>query len=623
MLKTCYPLIKFYLIWIAVFFLERLIFIGYFYTKISPISLQELVFTFLFGLRMDTSMAAYICALPLLLFIVKWFIPSLKIPVKTLQVYSLVILAMCCLISAVNLDIYQEWGTKLPYRAIAAFLDYPYQAFISSYSSPFLGPIFLLFIVFLIGRYLLNRVIKQPVQFQRTKWYEKTIVSIFLIGLLFLFMRSGWQTTPLNPSMAYFSTRPILNHAAVNTEWNLLSDFLHGEGSTKNPFRYMDEVSAQERILPYINNDSLSNPVNILNQSKPNVVLIVLESFTADLIESLGGEPGIAPGFEKLIQDGILFTNIYAASDRTDKGIVAVMSAFPSQATQSIIKNVNKLEHMPAIGQEFLANGYSTSFVHGGESEFYNFKSYMLSHDIQEVIDQYDFPLKDVQSKWGAYDHLTFQKQIEYLNESPQPFFSILLTLSNHEPFDLPGSPKYGSKSVANLFRSTAFYTDSAMYNYINKAKQTDWYKNTLFVIIADHGHRLPLEKWDSFHPNRYRIPFLLYGDVIKEEFRGKKIDKIGNQTDLVSTLLHQLNINSKAYYWSKDLLDPNTPPFAFFSYNNGFGVVTPEQSLTFDNVGKEIIYLKDRNVKDSVNQQLKTIGQAYMQEVYNQYIDY
>jgi len=572
---------------------------------------------------MDTSMAAYICALPLLLFIVKWFIPSLKIPVKTLQVYSLVILAMCCLISAVNLDIYQEWGTKLPYRAIAAFLDYPYQAFISSYSSPFLGPIFLLFIVFLIGRYLLNRVIKQPVQFQRTKWYEKTIVSIFLIGLLFLFMRSGWQTTPLNPSMAYFSTRPILNHAAVNTEWNLLSDFLHGEGSTKNPFRYMDEVSAQERILPYINNDSLSNPVNILNQSKPNVVLIVLESFTADLIESLGGEPGIAPGFEKLIQDGILFTNIYAASDRTDKGIVAVMSAFPSQATQSIIKNVNKLEHMPAIGQEFLANGYSTSFVHGGESEFYNFKSYMLSHDIQEVIDQYDFPLKDVQSKWGAYDHLTFQKQIEYLNESPQPFFSILLTLSNHEPFDLPGSPKYGSKSVANLFRSTAFYTDSAMYNYINKAKQTDWYKNTLFVIIADHGHRLPLEKWDSFHPNRYRIPFLLYGDVIKEEFRGKKIDKIGNQTDLVSTLLHQLNINSKAYYWSKDLLDPNTPPFAFFSYNNGFGVVTPEQSLTFDNVGKEIIYLKDRNVKDSVNQQLKTIGQAYMQEVYNQYIDY
>ncbi|TCK84775.1 LTA synthase family protein [Albibacterium bauzanense] len=623
MLKTIYPLVKFYLIWIAIFFLERLIFIGYFYAKIFPISLKEFILTFLFGLRMDASMAAYICALPLLLFIFKWLIPSLKISAKVLRVYSLFLLVTCCLLSAINLNIYQEWGTKLPYRAISTFLEYPYQAFISSYSSPFVLPALLMLIVFFAGRYLLNKAIKQPIQLHGTKWFVKIPVSILLIGILFLFIRSGWQTTPLNPSMAYFSTKPILNHAAVNTEWNLLSDFLHGKGSDKNPYNYMEESLAQEEILPYINKESLSNPVKILNQPKPNVVLIILESFTSDLIESLGGEPGIAPGFEKLIQDGVLFTNIYSASDRTDKGIIASMSAFPSQATQSIIKNVNKLEHLPGIGQEFLENGYSTSFVHGGESEFYNFKSYMLSHGVQKVIDQYDFPLKDVQSKWGAFDHLAFQKQIEYLNQSPQPFFSTILTLSNHEPFDLPGPPKYGSDSQANLFRSTAFYTDSALYNYINRAKQTDWYKNTLFVIIADHGHRLPLDKWDSFHPNRYRIPFLLYGDVIKEEFRGQKIDKIGNQTDLVSTLLHQLNISPKPYFWSKDLLDPNTPPFAFFSYDNGFGVITPEQSLTFDNVGKEVIYLKDKNVQDSVNQNLQTIGQAYLQEVYNQYLNY
>src|SRR5690606_4314013 len=149
---------------------------------------------------------------------------------------------------------------------------------------------------------------------------------------------------------------------------------------------------------------------------------------------------------------------------------------------------------------------------------------------IQEIVDQYDFPAKDVGSKWGAFDHLTFQKQIDFLNESPQPFFSTLLTLSNHEPFDLPSPPKFGSESTADLFRSTAFYTDSALYNYLNKAKKTHWYKNTLFIIVADHGHRLPLEKWDSFHPNRYRIPLLLYGDIIKPEYRGQKIDKIGNQ---------------------------------------------------------------------------------------------
>jgi len=623
MLKTGYLLVKFYLTWIAVFFLERLIFLGYFYAKIFPLTPKEFLLTFLFGIRMDASMAAYICALPLLFFIVKWLVPGIKIPARILYIYSLIILITCCLLSAINLNIHQEWGTKLPYRAISTFFEYPYQAMISTYSSPFVIPALLTLTIFFAGRYLLNKTIKQPQQPHDTKWYIKIPLSIFLLGITFLLIRSGWQTTPLNPSMAYFSTRPILNHAAVNTEWNLLSDYLHGKGSTENPYNYMEESTAQEEILPYINKESLSEPVKILTQSKPNIVLIILESFTSDLIESLGGEAGIAPGFEKLINGGVLFTNIYSASDRTDKGIIATMSAFPSQATQSIIKNVNKLEKLPAIGQEFLENGYHTSFVHGGESEFYNFKSYMLSHGIQKVIDQYDFPLKDVQSKWGAFDHLTFQKQIEYLNASPQPFFSTLLTLSNHEPFDLPGPPKYGSGSQAGLFRSTAFYTDSALYDYINKARQTDWYQNTLFVIIADHGHRLPLDKWDSFHPNRYRIPFLLYGNVIKEEFRGKKIDKIGNQTDLVSTLLHQLNISSKPYYWSKDLLDPDTPPFAFFSYDNGFGVVTPQQSLTFDNVGKNIIYLENPNAADSVNRKLQTIGQAYLQEVYRQYLDY
>lgn len=535
---------------------------------------------------------------------------------------------------AINLNIYQEWGTKLPYRVVSTFLDYPYEAFISSSSSPLLIPLSLSVVVVGAGWFLIHKVSQFKIDSTKVQWYFKIPISLLLFGILFLFIRNGWQTTPLNPSMAYFSTKPILNHAAVNTEWNLLSDFLHNAGSTKNPYQYMDNESAQKKILSYINSKADSTvtsssvaaspkTVEVLNQEKPNVVLIILESFTSDLVKNLGGEAGLAPNFEKLIKDGLLFTNIYAASDRTDKGIVAVMSGFPSQATKSIIKNVNKLEHMPAIGQNFLQSGYKTSFFHGGESEFYNFKSYMLSHSIQEVIDQHDFPAKDVRSKWGAFDHLTFQKQIDYLNKSQQPFFSTLLTLSNHEPFDLPGPPKFGSKSVANLFRSTAFYTDSALYDYINKAKKTDWYKNTLFVIIADHGHRLPLDKWDSFHPNRYRIPFLFYGDVIKEEFRGQKVNKIGSQVDLVSTLLHQLKMSSQNYYWSKDLLDPGSPSFGFFCWDNGFGVVTPKQSLTFDNVGKRVIYLKDQTVKDSVNQDLKAIGQAYLQEVYRQYLNY
>ena len=522
---------------------------------------------------------------------------------------------------AINLNIYQEWGAKLPYRAVSTLIDYPYEAYISASTSPFLLPFLLFLFIILTGWFLFKLVINKSEEKSEIPLYFKIPTSLLLIGILFFAIRSGLQTTPLNPSMAYFSTIPILNHASVNTEWNLLSDFLHNDKSNKNPYQYETDSIAQLEIAPYINISS--QPVSVLTTKKPNVVLIILESFTADLVAGLGGEKGVAPHFEKLIENGITFPNFYSSSDRTDKGMIAIMSGFPSQATKSIIKNVNKLEKLPAIGQEFLANGYKTSFFHGGESAFYNFKSYMLSHGIEEVIDQKNFPLKDVLSKWGAFDHLTFQKQIEYLNKSEQPFFSTLLTLSNHEPFELPGEPKFGSKSVADLFRSTAFYTDSALNVYLTEAAKTDWYKNTLFVIIADHGHRLPLEKWDSFHPNRYRIPFILYGDVIKKEFRGKKIDKIGGQTDLPSTLLRQLDMDNKAYHWSKDLLDPQTQSFAFFTWDDGFGIVKPEQSLTFDNVGKNIIFLDKPNLQDSTNQKIEKTGRSYLQEVYRQYLTY
>jgi phosphoglycerol transferase MdoB-like AlkP superfamily enzyme len=624
MSKTLFSLVSYYLLWIAIFFLERLVFIGHFYSKIFPISVKEFLSIFLYSLRMDASMAAYICVIPLLFYMISWFVPALKASVKLLKVYSLLILLLSALIMAVNLNIYQEWGTKLPYKAISTLIEYPYEAYISASSSPILGPFILFLIIVNIGWYILNRTLQYTIAVKQNKWlkwYSKVAVSIFLCGILFLLIRSGWQTTPLNPSMAYFSDKPILNHAAVNTEWNLLSDYLHSKGPSKNPYQYMEDTIAQERISHYLNPNSSSN--SILNKDNPNVVLIILESFTSDLIKSLGGETETAPNLERLIEDGLLFSNIYSTSDRTDKGIVAIMSGFPSQATQSIIKNVNKLENLPAITQDFRLNGYNTSFIYGGESEFYNFKSFMLSHGVQQVIDQHAFPIKDVMSKWGAFDHLTFQKSIDYFNKSPQPFFSTLLTLSNHEPFDLPNPPHFGSSSLANLFRSTAYYTDSALYDFINKATETDWYKNTLFVVIADHGHRLPLEKWDNHHPNRYRIPFLLYGDVLKEDFRGKTIDKIGSQTDLANTLLNLLNINSKNYFWSRDLLDNETSSFAFFTWDDGFGVVTPEQSLSFDNVGNKIIYLENIAVQDSLNQKLKNVGQAYLQETYRQYLNY
>src|SRR5690606_11206578 len=157
----------------------------------------------------------------------------------------------------------------------------------------------------------MKKLVSFRFEYQKTLWYKKALTCLLLAGILFLFIRSGWQTAALNPSMAYFSTKPLLNHAAVNTEWNLMSDLIHSKNEQENPYLYMDSLAAQTRIKPYINLSA--NTVDILTTKRPNIVLIVLESFTADLVQSLGGEKGIAPNMEKLIKEGILFNNIYAA----------------------------------------------------------------------------------------------------------------------------------------------------------------------------------------------------------------------------------------------------------------------------------------------------------------------
>lgn len=420
--------------------------------------------------------------------------------------------------------------------------------------------------------------------------------------------------------MAYFSTKTILNHAAVNTEWNLIHDIINNKYGNDNPYKYYSKAEA-EKIVAGLFVKPSEKPIQILKSDRPNIVLIILESFTAELIESLGGEKGVTPNMEKLIEEGVLFEQVYAAAGRTDKGLVATLSGFPSQAIRSIMKYNTKQEKLPGLARELRQNSYKTSFYYGGESEFFNMKSYILSHGFETLIDQHSFSRKDMNSKWGAFDDKVFSKNLNDLDYVQQPFFSAILSLTNHEPFELPVNPHFEGENVENKFRSTAFYTDSCLGAYLKDAKEKDWYKNTLFVILADHSHRLP-GNITEYDPKRYHIPLLFFGNMIKPEFKGTRINKIGNQTDLAATLLNQLNIDPIRYKWSKDLLNPGTREFGFFNWDNGFGFATKDQVLSFDNIGKNII-LRKNAPNPKIDSVLVNYGKAYMQEVFRQYLDY
>ena len=618
------PALRYFVYWLLFFFIDRILFVCYFMGKLKESSPAEAAKVFIYGLWMDVSMAAYVCVLPLLFYIVHLFKPLPPAAKKWLSVYTFILVSLFAFIAVVNLSVYEAWGSKISYKVLEYAIESPKEAIASSSSSPVVLSLFILAVFILAAVFLYKKIAGASARSSRLKPALAVAVILILLGAEITAIRGGWQLAPMNESMAYFSTRPFLNYAAVNTEWGFLDDIMKSklqDAGTRNPYPYYTKEKAAEIVSRLYLASSHPSP-SLLTTQHPDVVIIIVESFTADVIESLGGEKDIAPNMEQLIQKGVLFTNVFASGDRTDKGTVAVLSGFPSQAINSIIKSNSKQRQLPSIAQALAKEGYAASFYYGGESEFVNTKSYLLSHSYQTITDKNNFDKKDMNSKWGAYDEVVLNHQLADMNEAAQPFFSTILTLTNHEPFELPVAHHFGDNTVQNKFRSTAWYTDSCLGDYMQKASRQPWFKNTLFVLVADHGHLLPESQYEINDYHRFRIPLLFFGGAIKPEWQGKKIDKMGSQTDIAATLLGQLNLPAGEFAWSKDLLNDDARPFAFYDWSNGFGFAMPGQIISFDNVGKNITFRRN-SVPKATDDSLLEYGKAYMQMVYEQYLKY
>ncbi|EOR94298.1 putative sulfatase [Arcticibacter svalbardensis MN12-7] len=620
MFRNLTLLVRYFTFWILFFFLERLVFVLYNADKLKSTSFIEIVQVFVYGLWMDASMVGYICVIPLLLFVQIWVIRGFRLPFRILKIYSYFLIILFSIITVVNFNIYREWGTKINYRAFEFAFSSPTEAIASSVSSPVFLTLLIL-VLLIAGGVLLFRLLVKPGVEKQGNIFLKISVGLFIMGLNFLAIRGGWQLAPMNESMAYFSLNPLLNYASVNTEWSLIHDFMNARYSSKNVYSFFKPEEAKA-IVKTLYNKPEGNNTQVLRVTNPNIVVIIMESFTGNVVESLGGEKGIDPEMEKLIAGGLFFNEVYSSGSRTDKGVVSVLSAFPAQGKRSIMKENSKQVKLPALPASFAQNGYSTSFYYGGESRFFNMKSYLLSHNYQKIIDRNDFPNLDLSSKWGAYDGPVYTKMLAELTNQQAPFFSTFLTLTNHEPFDLPGRSHFPGDDTGNKFRSTAYYADSCLGAFIREAKKKSWYTNTLFIMVADHGHHLPKGDLEISDPQRYRIPLLFFGDVIKPEFRGVKINKVGNQTDIAATLLNQLGMDSNPYVWSKDLLHPKSPDFSFFNWDYGLGVINADQALSYETVGKSVIYKRNPGSKVG-NEKLLRDGKACMQEVYQEFIEY
>ncbi|MFD2785494.1 LTA synthase family protein [Hymenobacter rubripertinctus] len=610
---------RYFLFWLACFVAAKALFLLYYLTRTLALPAGTVPRIFGYGLRLDASATAYLCLLPFLLFVVG----SLAGPRFALERLLRVITAGAGVVVATftvaDLALYGPWGFRLDATPLQ-YLSTPAEALASA--GPGLGALLLgLWLGLLgLGWGLYNGIVgRLPTLLPGFGRGRAALAGLLYLALLVVPLRGGLQQIPVNQSDVYFASQPFANHAAVNVPWNVLNSLLLQNGPT-NHYQFLPDTAA-DHLTAALYAPAGPDTTRLLRPGlqKPNVLFIILESFTAKLVGHLGGEVGVTPTLDSLSRTGVSFRNVYAAGDRSQKGLVALLSGYPNQPATSIIKYPRKTERLPHLARVLGGQGYSTAYYHGGELAFANMKSYLVTAGYQHLTERADFARQDQNAKWGAHDHALLARMLRELPRQRQPFFVTAFTLSSHEPFDVPMRPRFPGADEASRFRNSVFYTDHVLGQFLQTARQQPWWPNTLVVLVADHGHPQPGDS-PNHAPAKFQIPLLLTGGALAPAAQGRQVLTYGSQTDVAATLLHQLNLPATNFPWSRDLLAPAPPAWpggaAFYCFTDGFGVATPAGTVTYDNVARRVI-----EQDSAVSRRQLRFGQAYEQVSFGDFL--
>lgn len=623
--------VKTYATFVVLFVLQKPLFL--FLEKGSATQPVDNIFTELpaviwHGLPLDLSMAGYLSVIPGFLSIaVVWLKRDLVKPIMNIYFIIASLFITCSFL--LNASLYPYWKYPLDSTPLFYFFTSPADAIASVSIWQVILSIVIL-IVLTVGVWFTLRMRGEKRQqysryaygygglgsgkrnrfddFDRHRG-RTSIILLLLTGLLFLPIRGGITVSTMNTGQAYYSQNAYLNHSAVNPLFSLLESITHQEDFASQ-YRFMKDKEA-DKIFATMTSTSDENTYPLLNEATfkkgtPDILIVIMESFASDIMPSMGSYKDVAVCLDSIAQQSILFTRFYANSFRTDRGMVSILSGYPAQPTTSIMRYPRKTSQLPSIARNLAKyKNYKTTYYYGGDADFCNMRSYLVSQGYQHIISDANFPIEDKLSKWGVPDHILAAKMMEDIKaqqNEKRPMLRILQTSSSHEPFEVPYH-RLKDKRL-NAFA----YTDSVMGAIVREYRKLPKWKNTLIVFVPDHvgGYKENLNDHDR---SRYQIPLILAGGAIS---RPMKVGIIGSQHDIAATLLGQLGVEHREFTFSKNMMSDATPKFAFFAVNDAFGIVSEENSLIYDNRAKRIVY--DKGEKGF---NLKR-GQAYLQKLYD-----
>ncbi|WP_373106293.1 LTA synthase family protein [Phocaeicola vulgatus] len=555
------------------------------------------------GASLDAATAGYLTAFPFLLVLISiWF---RKFPLKKiLYGYYILAAALISIIFVVDMALYTFWGFKLD-ASVFLYIDSPKEALASVSVGFILLRVLAILLLIALNSWVLLKITPSVLTATR-KRIAGTAGMLLLGGVLFIIIRGGVTESTSNIGQVYFSNEPFLNHSAVNPDFSLLSSMGKSQDFASE-FNFFDEekrAALFDGLYPTTDGDSI---IQVLNTKRPNILIILMEGFGGAFVEPLGGLPDVTPHFNRLSKEGVFFTNCYANSFRTDRGTVCTFSGYLGLPTASVMKIPAKSRTLPAIAEGLSKAGYKTDFLYGGDINFTNMKSYLLSTGYQRLTANTDFSLAEQTSNaWGVNDDITFEYLYNQLRNRKEegPWHTAFLTLSSHEPFEVPYHRL--EDKIPNAFA----YTDECLGKFIDRLKQTPAWKDLLAICLPDHGFYYPREGSNAM-PRFYHIPLLWLGGAVKQPMQ---VDKIMNQTDLAATLLGQLGLEHTAFTFSRNVLGSDYKyPFAFYSFNNGFSFRDSTGVTVFDNNSGSILFDEPEADESRLDK-----GKAILQTVYD-----
>ncbi|OZB04828.1 LTA synthase family protein [Pseudidiomarina gelatinasegens] len=448
-----------------------------------------------------------------------------------------------------------------------------------------------------------------------------------LMVLVFAGVRSTLAHRPANPAFFAVTSDALVNSLVISSAYSL-EYAIYSMRHEENASRIYGDASLEEilntvRAQPHLADKAFPSeeyPTVHFNKAsrsfdKPkNIVVILEESLGATFVEDLGGI-NVTPNLQQLRKEGWWFQQLYATGTRSVRGIEAVISSFLPTPGRSTVKLSLSQQDFYTAADLLSREGYFTEFLYGGETHFDNMGSFFASNGFQSILGQSDIDNPKFVGSWGASDEDLFDtadKRFEKLAKKNTPFFSLVFTSSNHEPFEFPDDEVELYSTPKNTVENAVKYADFALGKFIDKAKTSNYWEDTIFLIVADHDTRVygnelvPIQK--------FRIPGLILGGSIQP----KEINEITSQIDLMPTVISLAGISAWTPAIGQDISNDTVPPAnrAMMQFGNNYAWMTPQGVAILtpgeDRTGRynfdERKFVTDQNI----NQRLRTEALAH-----------